>query len=102
MTDLATTELETKLGTRYIRRRFTLPWWEDNQRRWATELLSQNLVRAQLLADTFHGKWKEGIHVTDLKSVLNEATKFNSTLMWLLAAGNREESHGQQVNGEEY
>ena len=88
MTDLATTELETKVGTRYIRRRFTLPWWEEKQRRWATEFLSQNLVRAQLLADTFHGKWKEGIRATDLKSALNQAAKVYSRLMWLLAREN--------------
>ena len=85
LTDLATTELESKVGTRYVRRRFTLPWWEEKQRRWATELLSQNLARAQVLADTFHGKWNTGIHAADLKSVLNQVAPYNSKLMWLLA-----------------
>ena len=85
LTDLATTELESKIGTRYVKRRFTLPWWEKNQRRWATELLSQSLARAQVLADTFHGKWHEGIHAADLKSVLNQTTQYNSRLTWLLA-----------------
>ena len=57
------------------------------QRRWATELLSQSLSRAQVLADTFHGKWHAGIHAADLKSVLNQATKHDSRLMWLLEGG---------------
>ena len=87
LTDLATTELESKIGTRYVRRRFTLPWWEENQRRWATELLSQSLVKAQVLADTFRGKWHAGIHVADLKSVLNQTTQYDSRLTWLLARG---------------
>ena len=85
LTDLATTELESKVGTRYVRRKFTLPWWEENQRRWAGKLLSQNFARAQVLADTFHGKWHAGIHVSDLKSALNQTTKHHSSLMWLLA-----------------
>ena len=85
LTDLATTELESKVGTRYVRRKFTLPWWEENQRRWATELLSQNFARAQVLADTFHDKWHAGIHASDLKSVLDQTTKHHSSLMWLLA-----------------
>ena len=85
LTDLATTELESKVGTRYVRRKFTLPWWKENQRRWATKLLSQNFARAQILADTFHGKWHAGIHASDLKSVLNQTTKHHSSLMWLLA-----------------
>ena len=87
LTDLATTELESKVGTRYVRRRFTLPWWEENQQRWATELLSQSLARAQVLADTFHGKWNAGIHAADLKSVLNQTTQYDSRLTWLLAHG---------------
>ena len=85
LTDLATTELKSKVGTRYVRRRFTLPWWEENQRRWATEFLSRNLARAQVLADTFHGKWNAGIHAADLKSVLNQVAPYNSKLTWLLA-----------------
>ena len=92
LTDLATTELESTVGTRYVRRRFALPWWEENQRRWATELLSQSLVRAQVLADTFHGKWHAGIHAADLKSVLNQTTQYNSRLAWLLARGEAKET----------
>ena len=87
LTDLATTELESRIGTRYVRRRFALPWWEENHRRWATELLSQNLARAQVLADTFHGKWHAGIHAAALKSVLDRTTKYNSRLTWLLEDG---------------
>ena len=92
LTDLATTELKSKVGTRYVRRRFALPWWKENQRRWATELLSQSLVRAQVLADTFHGKWHAGIHAADLKSVLNQTTQYNSRLAWLLARGEAKET----------
>lgn len=37
LTDLATTALESRVGTRYVRRRFTVPSWRPPQRRWAAE-----------------------------------------------------------------
>ena len=87
LTDLATTELKPRVGTRYIKRRFALPWWEEKHRKWATELLSNSLATAQVVADTFHGKWHAGVHVTDLKNVLKQTKKYQTELVWLLERG---------------
>ena len=88
LTDLATTELERdpRVATRYVRRRFTLPWWTREQRRWAGEMLTQGLVRAQLLADTFHGRWSDGIHVDQLKRALQDAAAHDKRLAWMVLA----------------
>ena len=86
LTDLATTELERnpQVGTRYIQRRFTLPWWEKDQRQWAGEFLSKSLVHAQLLADTIQNEWRSGIRVDRIKSMLHEATKHDEQLAWMV------------------
>ena len=86
LTDLATTALADLLGTRYVRRRFTVPWWTPEQRRWAGDWLAKSLMRAQLLADTFHGKWREGIHVDVIKRSLVHAATHDGQLTWMLAA----------------
>ena len=89
LTDLATTALESRLSTRYVRRRFTVPWWADEQRRWAGDLLSRSLMSAQLLADTFHDKWREGIHVSDVKEAVHEVAAHDEQLEWMLAIESR-------------
>lgn len=87
LTDLAATELEAKIGTRYVRRRFTVPWWKEAQRKWAESFIAQVLVRAQVVADTFHGKWRKGIHVSEVEGVLRRAASLDDRLMWLLDRG---------------
>lgn len=89
LTDLATTELESEVGTRYVQRRFTLPWWPIQQRKWAGDLLSKTLVRAQLVADTFHGTWQSGVHVGQIKEAVRRAIALDGKLEWILA----DESH---------
>ena len=86
LTDLATTELErdSRVGTRYVRRRFALPWWKTEQRRWAGEMLTKGLKYAQLLADTFHGSWREGIHVNQIKSALQSVAVYEEPLAWMV------------------
>lgn len=85
LTDLAVTQLEEKIGFRYVKRRFTLPWWEDErQRRWGAALMARVLARAQVAADTFHGRWKEGIPVSEVKAVLKLAAGHDDRLTWLL------------------
>ena len=86
LTDLATTELERdeRVNTRYVRRRFTLPWWNEKRRRCAAGFLSKSLILAQLLADTFHGKWHSGIHVDEIKSVLRDASAHSEHLSWIV------------------
>ena len=89
LTDLATTALKSRSSTRYVRRRFTVPWWTDEQRRWAGDLLSRALLRAQLLADTFHGQWRKGIHVGRIKEAVDEAATHDEKLEWMLATESR-------------
>ena len=86
LTDLATTKLklDERIRTRYVRRRFTVPWWKEEQRRWAEEFLSKGLIRAQLLADTFRGKWQSGIRVDQIKCMLEEAAKHDEHLAWMV------------------
>ena len=86
LTDLATTELERdeRVNTRYVRRRFTLPWWNEKRRRCAAGFLSKSLILAQLLADTFHGKWHSGIHVDEIKSTLRDAAAHSEHLSWIV------------------
>ena len=86
LTDLATTELarDQRIGTRYVRRRFTLPWLTKEHRKWAGNLLTEKLMRAQLLADTFHGKWQHGIHVDQIKCALKDAAAHDGCLAWIL------------------
>lgn len=84
LTDLATTKLEQQIGTRYVRRRFTLPWWNKEHRQWAGEFLAKGLMQAQLLADTFHGKWRSGIRTDVVQSLLRDAAAYNERLTWLV------------------
>ena len=87
LTDLATTALErTGAGTRYVRRRFTVPSWRRAQRRWAADLLGKCLLRAQLLADTFHGRWREGIPVASVVAAVRAAAGHDGKLTWMAAS----------------
>lgn len=85
LTDLATTALEPRAGTRYVRRRFTVPSWRQPQRGWASDLIGKCLLRAQLLADTFHGRWREGIPVEHVVRAVRAAAEYDSKLTWMAA-----------------
>ena len=87
LTDLATTALESRLGTRYVRRRFTVPSWRPSQRLWAAELIGKSLLRAQLLADTFHDRWREGIPVEHVAHAVRSAAEYDGELTRLAATG---------------
>ena len=84
LTDLATTALAERVGSRYVRRRFTLPCWGDDQRQWASGLIARSLARAQMLADTLHDKWSEGIDVRVLKDLIAQAGEHDEALRPLL------------------
>lgn len=89
LTDLAGIILEenVRVRTRYVRRRFTLPWWNDSQRAWAEPFIARALVRAQVLADIFHGRWNSGIHVKEVSHILGQAASRDAELTWLLESG---------------
>ena len=85
LTDLIGQELESahKLS-RYTRRRFTIPAWSDAQRSWANAELRKLVARAQVLADTFRGRWSEGISAKDVKEAIRIASQHDGELMKVL------------------
>ena len=86
LTDLATTELERdeRVRTRYVRRRFTLPWWKKEGRNRAGKFLVNGLARAQLLADTFHGRWHRGVPLNEFKRILRDTAAHDKRLSWMV------------------
>jgi len=84
LTDLAVSELQKKGKSRYVKRRFTIPCWEADQRVRAARLLSNSLACAQVLADTFQGRWKQGIHVREVKQAFQLVTPRANELRYLL------------------
>ena len=88
LTDLACTELEESHGcSRYVLRNFGLPSWAPERREWGEKLLKDMLVKAQIVADTFHGKWQDGLDIQDVKSVLNQLAKMSSLPTYLVGQG---------------
>ena len=84
LTDLALTELSVHGYSRYIKRRFTIPSWQPAQRAWASAALAKCVARGQLLADTFRGRWKDGIPADELKSMISAASAHDLELRYLL------------------
>lgn len=73
-TDTATSSLEkTAKVSRYVRRRFSLPAFKPEYAQWATEHLRRLIARAQILADTFSGRWHDGIPVATANAALKAA-----------------------------
>lgn len=70
---LAAYEVDGKSFGRYVKRRFARPCWPDPQQaKWADKLMREMLAEAQVLADTFSGRWGGGIDVAELKSALEQ------------------------------
>lgn len=84
LTDLTGDELASSGHARRFKRRFTLPCWREPQRRWASAEIHKCLRRAQILADTFHGNWKDGIPVDDFKTACIEAAAYEPKLGHLM------------------
>lgn len=78
LTDMACTalggyEIQDKTIGRYAKRRFARPCWPDAaQAQWADKLMRSMLAEAQILADTFSGKWTGGIDVAELKAAVEQ------------------------------
>ena len=93
LTDLATTAVARRVGTPYVRRRFTVPCWQSTQRGWAAELLGRSLLRAQLLADTFRDRWREGIPVEQVAHAVQAAAAYDGELTRLAATESDDLTH---------
>jgi molecular chaperone HscA len=83
VTDLALSDL-TGGPVRNVKRRFTIPAWQPSQRSWAASALARYVARAQLLADTFRGHWKNGIPADQVKAMARAAARHDNELKYLL------------------
>lgn len=87
LTDLAVSELESQGFSRYTSRRFARPCWPDERNRWAEPLLRKMLAQAQVLADTFQGRWNTGIPVAEVKVALCKLKELATVPEYLLGQG---------------
>ena len=72
LSDIATTTLVNSHGlSRYVRRRFARPCWEPKRAAWAEGELRKMLAKAQIVADTFRGRWVGGIPIDEAKATLD-------------------------------
>lgn len=66
-------EVDNRGVGRYVKRRFARPCWPDTaQAQWADKLMRNMLAEAQILADTFSGRWVGGIEVAELKAAVEQ------------------------------
>lgn len=73
---------------RSIKRRFARPCWPDaSQATWADGQMRELLADAQILADTFSGKWSGGIEVARLKAALVELKSLGQRPDYLIDDG---------------
>ncbi|MBE7483607.1 MAG: hypothetical protein HS104_26965 [Polyangiaceae bacterium] len=84
LTDLAERELERLGIAPYVLRRFALPCWEGDRRKWGEDLLKDHLARAQVLADTFRGQWNRGVKVSDIRHAVDQIEARKNELPRLL------------------
>ena len=87
LTDLATTELEAQGYSRYCSRRFARPCWSEDRNKWAEPLLRRMLAQAQVLADTFHGRWRDGIPLVEAKLAMEKLRELAALPDYLLGDG---------------
>ena len=73
LTDMACSDLQEGHGqSRYVLRRFARPCWDSQRVEWAEKLLIRMLSRAQIIADTFTGKWTGGLDVEAVRIVFDK------------------------------
>lgn len=88
LTDLAVSELaERHHKSRYVSRRFALPFWDEERRVWGEGILRKYLAMAQIVGDTFHGKWEQGIEVETAKNIIEEVKSLEKLPYYLLKEG---------------
>ena len=83
------------LKLRSIRRRFAIPCFEnaieekdggEARSSWAMKVMKESMLRAQIIADTFSGRW-DSISVVDVEKILFDVRKVDlSTFSHLLAS----------------
>lgn len=103
LTDMATTELGKTGISRYVKRRFAMPSWKSDRKEWAEGELRKLLARAQILADTLHGKWGSGLQLPQLVATLRKLDDLTSVPDYLISGGVPEPvaSAASRVRGEQ-
>lgn len=84
LTDLVCSELEEKGISRYVQRRFAMPFWSEDRADWAKSYMTDLLAKAQIVGDTFSGQWASGLEAERVRQVLddvNECDKFPEYLI---------------------
>lgn len=71
--DMVTSQLEEKYRVKYVRRRFTRPVLDRARSAWYDKLMVRYITRAQMVADTLSGLWKDGIPIGVVQEVLGQA-----------------------------
>lgn len=81
-------QIQDKTIGRYPKRRFARPCWPDAaQAQWADKLMRSMLAEAQILADTFTGKWTGGIDVAELKAAVEQIKLLDKRPDYLIDEG---------------
>lgn len=93
LTDVAGSELVARGRSRYLPRRFTIPSWRPEQRQWAADILGRCIGRAQLLADTFRGRWADGVPVEEFKAANKSAMRHVDQIRYLIDSSQYKDGH---------
>jgi len=112
LTDLAVSQVQTwsvddTRGplSRYVRRRFAHPCWPSSaQKSWADRLMRHWMAEAQILADTFHGRWQGGLDAAEVKVAVDQVRALERQPEYLIADGVPEPvavAAGALVDGED-
>lgn len=87
-TDVAAQALKDHVAEpRYVKRRYARPCWPDSKAQWGTSLMRRTLAEAQVLADTFSGRWTGGINVAELKAAIEQIKKLDKRPDYLIDEG---------------
>ena len=87
-TDMAELALMPHVGeSRYVKRRYARPCWPDSKAQWGNQLMRRMLAEAQVLADTFSGRWTGGIRVAELKAAVEQIKKLDQRPDYLIDEG---------------
>ena len=89
LTDIASQSLayHSVTNARYVKRRFARPCWDPSQAHWADNLMRTMMAEAQILADTFNGRWSGGIDVALLKSAIEQIKVLGKRPDYLISDG---------------
>lgn len=81
-------QVDGKAVGRYVKRRFARPCWPDAaQAQWADKLMRSMLAEAQILADTFSGRWVGGIDIAELKAAVEQIKVLGKRPDYLIDVG---------------